>query len=177
MLASKIRKLDKNLDIILLNAYSDQEKLLQAVNLQLFAYLVKPLKKEKLDLTIKNLLEKYTKSTIMPLAENFAWDKNKEELFYNNEHIKLTNNERLIIKYLCNNKNQYFRACDIAYDVLDEDITSNDCNNIVQLLSRLKIKIYKKILTDDYFIENSYGAGYKIKLDNWKAEVVSKFLI
>jgi len=164
--ASKIRAIDKKIDIIMLTAYSDQEKLLQAVNLQLFAYLIKPVKKEELDKTIINLLKKYKKETILSLADNFKWDKDSEELFYNNEQIKITNKERLLIKFLCNNKNQYFKACDMAYDVLNEEITDKDCNNIVQLLSRLKNKIYKKIETDDFFIENCYGAGYKIKLDD-----------
>ena len=162
--AQIIRENDKNIDIIMLTAHSDQDILLQAVNLQLFAYLVKPISKKELDEVMGNISQKYKKDTLLSLADNFTWDKNKEELLYNNKYIKLTNNERLIVKYLCNNKNQYLKACDIAYYILEED-NNKDGNNIVQLISRLKTKIYKKIETDDFFIENSYGAGYKIKLN------------
>ena len=163
--AQKIRENNKNIDIIMLTAYSDQDKLLQAVNLQLFAYIIKPISKKELDKVMGNISQKYKKKTLLSLADNFTWEKNKEELFYNNEHIKLTNNERLVVKYLCNNKNQYLKASDIAYDVLEEENDNKDGNNIVQLISRLKTKIHKKIETDDFFIQNSYGAGYKIKLN------------
>jgi len=41
-LAEKIRAENEDIQIIMLTAFSEQEKLLQAVNLQLFAYLIKP---------------------------------------------------------------------------------------------------------------------------------------
>ncbi len=161
--ASKIRERDKEVEIIMLTAYTDQDKLLQAVNLQLFAYLVKPVQKKELDLTLNNLFIKYQKNDTLSLAYNFKWNKSKEELFYKDINIELTNKERLIIAFLCKHTKQYFKACDLALDVFEENIVDKDCNNIVQLLSRFKSKIYKQFDINDFFIENSYGAGYKIK--------------
>lgn len=163
--ASKIREYDPEIQIIMLTAYDDKEKLLQAVNLQLFAYLVKPVQHQNFDVTLKNLLSKFESENILQLSNDFIWNKSKEELFYKDENMKLTNNERLILALLCSYPTQYFSACDISLEVI-EDYNSDDieCNNIVQLLSRFKKKTLKQFNIKNFFIENSYGVGYKILL-------------
>ena len=163
--ASKIRKTNSQIQIIMLTAYDDKEKLLDAVNLQLFAYLVKPVQHQDFDLILKKLLSKFENKNMIQLASAFIWNKETKELFYKEEQIKLTNNERLALSLLANNPNQYFTAYDIALEIL-ENYNSNDleANNIVQLLSRFKKKTSKNFKFDSFFIENCYGAGYRIIL-------------
>lgn len=161
--ASIIRKKNREMQIIMLTAYDDKEKLLQALNLQLFAYLVKPVQYPKFDVTLKNLLKTFESKNSLHLLNDFIWNKSKEELSYKGFSIKLTNNERLILMFLSNYPNQYFSAYEIALEVLEEhDTNDNNCNNIVQLLSRFKNKILKEFEIKVFFIENSYGRGYKI---------------
>lgn len=165
--ASKIRAIDLDIQIIMLTAYADQDKLLHAVNLQLFAYMVKPVQHEEFDTTIKNLINKLEKDEVLSLSDEFRWNKTKEELFYKDENIKLTNNERLIVTFLSNNPTQYFKACDIACEISSEqNIDDIECNNVIQLLSRFKNKIIKQFDIKNFFIENSYGVGYKIVINN-----------
>ena len=165
--ASKIRESDSEIQIVMLTAYDDQEKLLQAVNLQLFAYLVKPVEHKEFDVLLKNISKKFESENILYLVSDFKWNKKKEELSYKEESIKLTNNERLVLALLCNNPTQYFSAYNITIEAL-EDYSTNDIetNNIVQLLSRFKKKILKQFDTQDFFIENTYGAGYKVLTRN-----------
>jgi len=161
--ASKIREVDKKIQIIMQTAYCDQEKLLKAVNLQLFAYLIKPVQHKEFDKTMKSLIKKLDEDSMLVLKHNFKWNKNTEELFYKDTKIKLTNNEKLVVALLLNYPNQYFSAYDIAVEISrDGQERDTVVNNTIQLLSRFKSKILKQVENEDYFIENSYGVGYKI---------------
>ena len=56
-------------------------------------------------------------------------------------------------------------ACDIHHEIFGEkEMKHNSCNNIVQLLSRLKKKMDNLYPSSDYFIENCYGVGYRITI-------------
>ena len=67
------------------------------------------------------------------------------------------------IKILMENRNKYVTSCEIQEEIFEKkDSADNYCNNIVQLISRLKKKILKLNDSQDYFIENGYGIGYRI---------------
>jgi two-component system, OmpR family, response regulator VanR len=165
--ASKIRAVDADIQIIMLTAYTDQEKLLHAVNLQLFAYLVKPVSKIKLDNCLQNVINKLHTLNILPLAEGYSWDKKKEVLFYCNEKIKLSKNERLIVKLLCHYPSRFFTATHIISIISENDNDIDmDYNALVQIISRFKSKLLKKYKTKNFFIYNTYGSGYRVLLDD-----------
>lgn len=161
--ASKIREVDEKIQIIMLTAYSDQEKLLKAVNLQLFAYLIKPVQHKEFDKTMKSLLKKFDERRVIPLVNDFKWNIEIQELFYNGKKIKITNNERLIVTLLAEYPNRYFTTYDIAMEI-SQNSDEVEPNNIIQLISRFKNKISKITNNEIFFIENSYGVGYKILL-------------
>ncbi len=56
-LAKKIRQIDKNVKIIITTSYSEQDKLLQAIELYLIRYIIKPI---ELDI-LKDAIEKAKK--------------------------------------------------------------------------------------------------------------------
>ena len=161
--AAKIREADEKIQIIMLTAFSDQEKLLQAVNLQLFAYLVKPVQYKEFDKTMKSLLKKFNEDGVLVLVNDFRWNLLTKELFYKDKKIKLTNNERLIVTLLADYPTRYFKTYDIAMEISQNE-DEIEPNNITQLLSRFKQKIFKLTKSEIFFIENSYGVGYKIVL-------------
>ena len=161
--AAKIREQDSETQILMISAYSDRDKLFQAVNLKLFGYLVKPITHKELDKTLKKIIAQVAQETKLKLQNNFEWNPNAKTLSYNNEEIKLTKNEFRTIYILLENKNKYMSAYEIQNELFDEDKSKNSSsNNVVQLISRLKKKIFKLYTLDDYFIENCYGTGYKI---------------
>lgn len=164
-LASKIREKDSEIQIIILTAYSEKEKLLQAVNLQLFAYLIKPIQFEEFDKVLKNVQKKFKKDEFLLLTNDFKWNKETEELFYEHTKIKLTNKELQIVSLLCTYPNQYFTPYNLALEIGDENsVEEKKSNTIIQLLSRFKNKTLKELNLKHFFIENVYGAGYKIIL-------------
>ena len=165
--ASKLRETSSEDDLIILmiSAYSDREKLMRAINLQLFGYLIKPVENKKLFSTLDEIIKTLTHKSIIYLTKEYTWNENSHQIFYKGEELKLTKNETLAIETLLYNKNTFMSACDIQYEIFKEKaIKHNNCNNIVQLLSRLKKKMDKVHQSSDYFIENCYGVGYRITI-------------
>jgi len=162
-LASKIRETDKNIELIILSAYSDREKLLHAVNLQLFTYLVKPIGHKELDKVLQELINKLNPNEPIGLLGGYTLYKTTEVLSFQDKHIKITKNEIKVITLLCDNATRYLKPCEI-YELLFNKIGSGECNNIVQLISRLKKKFIKLGFSKDFFIQSNYGLGYKIIL-------------
>ena len=162
-LAAKIRENDEETIILIISAHSDSDKLLKAVNLGLFGYLVKPVTHTQLDETLQRIIKSIPNSSLLDLSKNYFWNSKDSSLLYKDEEVKLTKNETKIIQILIENKNTYLSACDIQ-EALFSGGDSLDllCNNVVQLISRLRKKIFKDFTTEDYFIENCYGTGYKI---------------
>ena len=161
--AAKIRESDDETILLIISAHSDKDKLLKAINLGLFGYLVKPVTHKQLDESLQKILQSIPKSSLLDLSKNYFWDLKNSQLFYKDEDIKLTKNETKIIQVLIENRNKYLTACDIQESVLNQkDSSDTTCNNIVQLISRLRKKIFKHFNTEEYFIENCYGTGYKV---------------
>lgn len=163
--AAKIRESDQEIQIIMLTAYADREKLMQAVNLQLFAYLIKPVQQAELDTTLRSLIKRVSKSARWTLSYGYSWDSDEKGLYFQQEKIRLTNNEQLALELLCSNPKRRFKACEIAHEIFEEfDDNDLECNNIVQLLSRFKAKMSKLYTTEGLFIQNIYGGGYQVIL-------------
>ena len=161
--AAKIREKDRDIQIIILTAYSEKEKLLQAINLQLFSYLVKPVKQIELNRTLNQVIDKLQKTAVIDLKNGYSWDSVTELLLFNNEEVKLSKNEKKILQFLCLNMNSHHSACTIAEKLFKEINTADStCNNVVQLLSRFKKKMLSKYHNEYFFIDNIYGLGYKI---------------
>jgi len=161
--AQKIRESDSETQILIISAYSDKDKLFQAVNLNLFGYMVKPVTHIELVKALQKIINKLPQVSTLKLVNNFTWNSNAQTLGYNDEEIKLTKNETKTVLILLTNKNKYMSACEIQEELFDDNSSSdNNCNNVVQLISRLKKKIDKLHTIDEYFIENCYGNGYRI---------------
>jgi DNA-binding response OmpR family regulator len=162
-LATKIRELDSDIEIIMLTAYSDQEKLLQAINLRLFSYLVKPIKQNELDITLNKLISRLSKGSSLELKNGYIWNMKTEKLYYYNAEVKITKNEISLIKFLSANSLRYYSACEISNELFRDKKESDDkCNNTIQLISRFKKKMIKLCNKEHFFIDNVYGLGYKI---------------
>jgi len=162
-LATKIREMDKDIEIIMLTAYSDKEKLLQAINLRLFSYLIKPVKQNELDITLKELINRLSKGFTLELRNGYTWNIKTEILYYENLEVKITKNEISLVKFLSTNSLRYYTACEIANEILhDKKESDATCNNTIQLISRFKKKMLKSCNKEHFFIDNVYGLGYKI---------------
>jgi len=163
-LAKKIREKDKDVKIIITTSHADQNNLLQAIELYLIKFLLKPIDfnelKEALEKAISEILksEKNLKinKNIFSLDENIFWDREIQQLYKNNNEIKLTKNERRLLTLFSTNEDKVFTFYEIfdhiSYDNFDKEYDANQVRALVKLLRK---KIPKESVL------NVYGEGYR----------------
>ncbi len=152
----KIRKKDLETKIIITTAHSEKEKLMQAIELHLVKYLVKPVQSDRLKEILLSLVDELRqKRDHVYLKEAFYWDKTKKKLFHNENEIELKPKERKVLKLLCSRANQSISSIDI-YNYLYEDQPERDFSSdaITSLMKRIRQKLPKET------IKSTYGVGY-----------------
>jgi len=159
-LAKKIRKIDKSVKIIITTSYAEQDKLLQAIELYLIRYIIKPIDPDTLKDAIKKakreIEEERGAQKIFLLDKDIIWDANAKLLTKDGKEIKLTKNERRLLELLSTNKNKVFSFFEIfdyiSYDDFDKEYDANQIRALVKL-------VRKKIPKNS--IVNVYGEGYR----------------
>lgn len=162
--ASQIREDDENIPIVFLTAHSEKEKLLKAINLKVESYIIKPFKIVELKEVITKSIDQMPKHDMqtISLGDGFSWNTDSYELFCAEEKISLTKNEISLIKILLENRSRFLSAMELSLELgtSENDISGN---SVVQLISRFKRKITQQTNCENFFIENIYGSGYRIK--------------
>ena len=159
-LATNIRKDDKNVSIIMLTAFTDKEKLLEATELKLLKYLVKPIDLQEFQNTLDMLAVELTETSqsMISLGEEYTWNKNTQKLLHHGEELTLTAKELQLLKLLVKHQHKSISFEDImAYvwaDEFDREVSVNCVKNIV---SDLRKKLPKDA------IKSVYGTGYMLQ--------------
>lgn len=155
-LSRKIRRIDKKTPIIILSAYTDTPLLLEAIELQLVKYLIKPLQestiKEALSLACISLKNQQTNVYTFGIQSYF--DYYNKTLFLNSEIVKLTQFELLLLETLVKRTP---RA--VTYEELQNIVWPDEGLNIDSLRTLVR-SLRKKLQAD--VIENISGLGYRI---------------
>ena len=152
----KIRKKDLKTKIIITTAHTEKEKLMQAIELHLVRYLIKPIQSDKLKELLFSLTDELRqKRDRIDLKEDFYWNKTKKKLFHKGDEIDLKPKEQKVLELLCSHTNQSISAIDI-YNYLYKDQPERDfsSNSITSLMKRIRQKLPKET------IKSSYGVGY-----------------
>lgn len=157
-MAEKIRNMSLSTQIIITTAYKKSEYLLQAVNLQLTQYLIKPLSLEKITTALElssHYLDSKKIKTKKNINNNTYYDTYTKELISNNQIIDLSKYERALIELLIKK-----HPAPLSYESIDATIYDyNGSKNAIKLLiSALRNKTTKGS------ISNISGFGYKINL-------------
>lgn len=156
-LVKKIRKSDSKTRIIITSAFTDLEYLLQATELHLIKYIVKPITQDKLMEALEAFVNSYDNSKIYNLIPNWIFDYSKAIVSNGKEEFTLTKKENIFLKLLIS-KNRIITYEELETNIWDEDsvMTSN--------AMRLFIKNFRKKLPKD-FLKNVQGVGYKLVRD------------
>ena len=152
----EIRKINHSIPAVIISSYSDKEKLLKAIKLNLVSYLVKPLEFSDL----KNVLEECAlwmdKHGLLKvvITENCVYDYSTKTISTKDDTvIALTAYEYKIFEFLLTNRNKVVTFEEIFY-VLDNDDTNK------KSLTSLVYKINKKVSSP--IIKNIKDVGYTI---------------
>lgn len=159
-LARKIKKLNKNVQIIMLTAYSEKDNLLDAIDIQVNKYLIKPVKIQDFENTIEMIIDNITSTkNILEFEDNIYWDLNASILYKNDKKIKLSKKEEELFKLLTTNCQQTLSSYDIINHLWPDNINKEyDTKPLRSLIFRIKSKLGSKI------IDSIYDMGYVLKL-------------
>jgi len=158
----RIRMKNNKVCIVILSAYSDQEKLLRAIPLKLSQYLTKPVPQKKLLSVLDDMASTCQKSTekkvSIALKNEYMWLLDEKQLFHNNEMIVLTKREQLLLDSMITQINTI-----VTFESIEELIWGNEDNidtysSLSHLLKRLRKKLPEELL------ESIYGEGYRISI-------------
>jgi DNA-binding response OmpR family regulator len=135
----------------MLTAYSNEEYLLELINLNINHFILKPLNTKKLDEIFKKILSKNDECIV--LFENLILDLKKRELVYkNNEVIPLRKREKDFLKLLYDNKNGILSYEKIECEIwIDKEMTSYALKSLVkEIRNKLPINIIKNVPQEGY---------------------------
>lgn len=154
-----IRKLNKNIPVIVLSAHAEQEYLWRAVELKITKYLVKPFNKEQLLGALKLCCEELnTHDEVIAFAHDIHYDICKKIVINHEQSYKLSKSESRLLEYLLGNKHKV-----ISFETLEEYLWGYDGEehtkeSIKYLIKDLRKKIGKEV------IQNIYGVGYRLEI-------------
>ncbi len=155
--AQIVRNYNKTTPIVMITAHSDTTTLLEAIELNLTAYLIKPITKNKLEELLIKLQKYFQESSkeLIYLSRTVYWDTQEQLLYKDGSVIELSIKEkRLLTLFLKNiNKNIYYE--DIMAHVWEENFHEEiSIASVKNLVSSLRKKLPKDSL------KNIYGKGY-----------------
>lgn len=163
----QIRQNDISTKVIVLTSNDDTKSILEATELKLTKYLLKPVIQDvlikSLNLAVDEILryEIINKINSRQKINNiYSFDMKNYHLYDNNSIIDITPKQKKILLHLIINKNRICTYDDLSIAISEyyEEITSK--NSLKTLIGSLR----KKLTVN--FIENIHSTGYRICLPN-----------
>jgi len=152
----KIREKDKNIPIMIFSAHTEEKYLLQAVELNITKFVLKPFSKkiflEALNTLALNLTQNKRK---VKFSKNSYYDISQKSFHVNEQKINLSKQESRFLEFLIKNKNKVLSYEEIFDYLWEFDTPSKEA--IKALIKELRRKNIE-------CIKNVYGIGYMLEL-------------
>jgi DNA-binding response OmpR family regulator len=160
-LASMIRQKDKHVKIVMLTSYTDVELLLQAAEIDMSKYLVKPVDIAELEQTLDKIASELMQddSQTIRFDEYTFYNVSKRVLVKNDKQIELSQKESNLLNLLIKNINKTVSIEDIMANVWED---SYDIEISKESVKSQVSKLRKKLPKD--CINNVYGVGYILNI-------------
>jgi len=153
-LIKKIRLRDSKTRVIITSAFTDLEYMLEATELHLVKYIVKPITEDKLTLALESFIKSFEGSSIFNIIPSWVYDESQSLVTGPEEKYILTKKENIFFKLLLQ-KNRIITYLEI------EDILWDENQIMTQNALRLFIKNFRKKLPKN-LLKNIQGTGYKL---------------
>jgi len=155
-----IRRNDKKTPIIVLTAFMNPEYLLEAIELRLIKYIVKPMTNHKLDIALSlahECLEENVDSCVVQLSLKSYYDKLNKTLIIDNKIIDLTHNEIMLLTLLLKNSNTITTYSEIKNKIWNYEENYRD--SLRSLVRSLRHKL------ESVMLKNVSGVGYRLVIE------------
>ncbi len=155
-LVRKIRENDKTTQIIILSAFTDTSYLLEAVELGLVKYLIKPIRHEKIMPVFRQCVSiiQNKKTNIRFISETCIYDMFNKILVIDEKIIKLSKNELEFLNLLCEHDDKI-----VSYEEIENRIWYYNSMSTDALRSLVR-NLRRKLPIDT--LQNIAKLGYKI---------------
>jgi len=156
--AKSIKEL-KNIPIIYISAFSDDETLERAIATEPSSYLVKPFNRKELKVAMRIATKKYDKKIRVGdviFDKEFSFNQETQELIYLGESIHLTKQEQMLLLLLVSNKNNILSIYTLENTIWP--FKDNNENTRRSLIRRLRAKLNYK------FLETIHSIGYRLNI-------------
>jgi len=155
----EIRQKDISTPAIIMTAHTEKEYLMNAVELYITKYLVKPFDKDSLINALESCVEllKQKSDDIINLGFDIEFNYSKQLIIKDNEEISLNKKERLLLNLLIQNKNKTLTYEEIEYHVWDDVVTMDALKSLIKDLRKK---------TSKELIKNVSKTGYKIEIND-----------
>jgi DNA-binding response OmpR family regulator len=150
---SELKRYAPTVPVVFITAYSDIEHIQRAFDMGAMDYVKKPFELKELELRVKRLV--FKKTNYVSITDKYKFDLNKLKLFYEDEEVELTQNEKYFLEILVKNMGQV-----VDNETLKDYVWDGKpiCDNTI----RTHVKKLRNKLKEN-FIKNVRGSGYKIE--------------
>jgi DNA-binding response OmpR family regulator len=152
---SKKIKEQSNIPIIILSAHSQKEMLLEAIDLGINKYFIKPFDIEEFLKYLIKLSNSINRSKSSLLKDGFIFNNNSLCLYKDDILVNLTKREREFLNLLIQNKNSLVKIEKIKKLLWEDEVTNERVRTFIK---RLRLKTSKDL------IENVSSQGYLISV-------------
>lgn len=156
-LVKKIRQTNIQIPIVFLTAHSDNKYLLEAANLQIDGYIVKPLDLNKLQSSMGNCIKKIWNENIIDIDSEFTYNITNQELLKNGIEVKVGKKVNQLLKLFLVNKNKTITKDMIEDELWKEKIVTE--SSIKNLIANIRKTIGKDKIV------NVLGIGWRLNIE------------
>ena len=153
-MAKKIRERDSNIPIIILSAYSETDKFLDAIDVGVIKYFIKPFDPDELLEYIDSIAPQLG-SKLIKLCDNFTFNKTTNSLYKNNRFVSLSKNESKFLTLLVEHENKVVDDSTCKMLLWNEEVSDERLRTFIK---RLRTK------TSKLLIKNLKGLGYQLSI-------------
>ncbi|MFT7005478.1 MAG: DNA-binding response OmpR family regulator [Sulfurimonas sp.] len=152
-MAKEIKKINSKIPIIILSAFSEREKLFNAIDVGVAKYFLKPYDPDEILEYISSISDELG-SKIIELSDGFRFNKTTHALYKESRFVALSKNENKFMTLLVENENNILNDEIIKQNVWGEDVSDERLRTFVR---RLRTKTSKTLII------NVKGLGYKLR--------------
>jgi len=151
-----IRKNDLETNIIMLTAYSNEEYLMDLINLNINHYILKPLNLKKLDEALIKYLHQENRAIALQ-TDLILYPQVGELLYKNRTKITLREKEAKFLKLLYEKKRGILTYGQIEHELwLDKEMTTYALKSFIkELRAKLPVNIIKNIFQKGYVLDTT----------------------
>jgi len=154
-LATLIRQKDTKTRILISTAYTNKEFMLQAIELGLTRYLVKPMTNDDLVTALEKCWRELENKHNIHLGKGYIYNKHLTHIKYGNKEIPLRHKEVKLLELFLDHEGEVVR-----YEMLEQNIWRDEPMTRDAIRSQIR-NIRQKISINIF--ENISGLGYRFK--------------